>query len=552
MKHAIFQYWDDKLAIGAEKWARQCTYGNNEEAKLYRHIPSYYYPVGQNAGFDGRGWKTIFWAWDREKEFYKLVSLIQGSCFSYGVWPYKTKSYKFPGPSPYPFFGTLTQLLSKGVDEFDSEVIKKYGKVSLTWACRQPQLLVADPDMVREINIKQFPNFVNRVVTRGRFAMTDIERNQLTMLEDDHWKFVRATLTPAFSSGRTPRGKTLLHHWKCVRDHFDSFLQLGRFKRWFHYFKNCTANLMDIIAERSKRGESFGLVFPFVARILQYFNISSMPKESQQTIDVIKRDVKSNIEQRKQQEAKRRDLLQLMIDARADDIDKSEDKVDAKYLENNIKHQRKGLTEAEIMAQSFIFLVAGYATTAGTMSLLAYNLALHPECQGQVIEEIDSEIGEEKPTYDNVTNLHYLDMCLSETLRLFPATSRTTREAKDDIVIKGHLIPKDMAVQFPVGYLHRNPEHWPEPEKFKPERFTPEEKAKRHPYVYMPFGVGPRNCVGMRLAQLEAKMAIVTILQKFRFVRSVDTEVPIKFTKIGLNDPVNGIWLKIESRSGHE
>ena len=97
--------------------------------------------------------------------------------------------------------------------------------------------------------------------------------------------------------------------------------------------------------------------------------------------------------------------------------------------------------------------------------------------------------------------------------------------AERDTKIKDLEVPKGMIVAVPVYAIHHDPNIWPEPEKFNPYRFTPEEKAKHGPYDWMPFGAGPRNCIAMRFALLEVKVAAAYLLQKYKFVRSVDTEV---------------------------
>ncbi|XP_064612373.1 cytochrome P450 3A9-like [Liolophura sinensis] len=500
-----------------------------------------------------------------------VLLFVAAALYIYGVWPYKTTKIPYPGPKPLPFIGNMMDIFRVGVQEADRENVKKYGPVYLNWLARTPELMISDPDMVKEIFIKQFPNFVNRTVVRGTVSLSKIESQQLTILEDDHWKFVRATLTPAFSSGRLREMVPILQG--CLNNLQDVIFEGSKegksveMKKIFQNFtmdaiattafgidtnlqKNSDDPFAKLLETMFQKRISFlmflNMMFPPLTWIMEYFEISAMPKETRDAMDAIIQNIRSNISERKEKNIKRRDLLQLMMDAQIDDLDPSA--IDTKVLENDIQKQRKGLTETEIMAQSVVFLLAGYATTAGTLGMLAHSLAVNPDCQEKLIEEIDRELKNENPTYENVMNLQYLDMCLSEVLRIYPPAQRLTRHTKEDIVIKGHLIPKNTIANFPISHFHTNPEWWPEPEKFKPERFTPEEKANRHPYVYLPFGAGPRNCVGMRLAQLETKMAIVAILQKFRFVRSVDTEVPLKLALTGLSETVNGIWLKMESR----
>uniref|UniRef100_A0A3P9NEM6 unspecific monooxygenase n=1 Tax=Poecilia reticulata TaxID=8081 RepID=A0A3P9NEM6_POERE len=120
--------------------------------------------------------------------------------------------------------------------------------------------------------------------------------------------------------------------------------------------------------------------------------------------------------------------------------------------------------------------------------------------------------------------MDYLDSIINESLRLFPIVPRLERVAKASVEINGLVIPKDMVVLVPTWPLHRDPEIWPEPEKFKPERFSKKNQEDIDPYTYMPFGLGPRNCIGMRFALVVMKLAVVEILQRYSFSVSKETE----------------------------
>uniref|UniRef100_A0A8C8Z482 unspecific monooxygenase n=1 Tax=Prolemur simus TaxID=1328070 RepID=A0A8C8Z482_PROSS len=137
-----------------------------------------------------------------------------------------------------------------------------------------------------------------------------------------------------------------------------------------------------------------------------------------------------------------------------------------------------------------------------------------------------SQKGYQTPaTYDAVVQLEYLDMVVNETLRLFPIAGRIQRVCKKDVEIKGLFIPKGVVVIIPTHVLHWDPKYWPEPKEFRPERFSKNNKDNIDPYLYLPFGVGPRNCIGMRFALISIKLAIVKILQNFSFKPCKETQV---------------------------
>ncbi len=163
-------------------------------------------------------------------------------------------------------------------------------------------------------------------------------------------------------------------------------------------------------------------------------------------------------------------------------------------------------------------------------------------------QEIERVVGDKEVDYNILCQLEFLEMCCNESLRMYPPAERTDRESTRDTTINGINIPKDTKVVLLIYPQHYDPEIWPEPEKFNPYRWTPEEKVKHGTYDWIPFGGGPRNCVAMRLALTEFKIAMVYLIRAFRFVRTSKTEVPIQLMKTGLLGAKNGIWLKFEPR----
>jgi len=248
------------------------------------------------------------------------------------------------------------------------------------------------------------------------------------------------------------------------------------------------------------------------------------------------------------------DFLQLMVAAEAQHEDVNEiDSAAAARVKNGgssdaSQSNRRGLTHEEVLAQSIVFLLTGFDTTANTLSFIGYLLALYTDCQDKLLAEIDNVMaGQEHVTFDVIKKMPYLDMCVSETLRMYPAGARVDRVSSEHTTINGVVIPKGMVVGIPIYALHNDPEFWPEPEKFNPERFLPEAKEARNPYCYMPFGMGPRHCIGMRLALIEIKLALVHVLRKFRFVVCEETQIPLQLEKSRMR-AANGIKLRVKAR----
>ena len=157
-------------------------------------------------------------------------------------------------------------------------------------------------------------------------------------------------------------------------------------------------------------------------------------------------------------------------------------------------------TFLEAAAQAFVFFAAGFETSSTTMQFALYELSLNPEIQEKTREEILKvlEKHDGKITYESIYEMNYLGRVIDETLRKYPAVPVLQRECTKDFTIPDTkvVIPAGMQVQVPIYGMHMDPEHFPNPGKFDPDRFTEEEKSKRHHYAYLPFGEGPRNCIG--------------------------------------------------------
>ena len=167
-------------------------------------------------------------------------------------------------------------------------------------------------------------------------------------------------------------------------------------------------------------------------------------------------------------------------------------------------------------------MIAGYETTSTALSYISYSLATHPEEQRKLQEHIDSyfkpETEHTMPSYDTVSDMDYLDMFIRETLRMFPiAPSVVTRQSNEDFHIEGYgVLPAGTLVLADMYSLHFNADLWGplDPHEFHPERFA----TKRHQMAWIPFGAGPRNCIGMRFSMMEMKMLLVRLLKTYTII----------------------------------
>ncbi|XP_036176814.1 cytochrome P450 3A12-like isoform X4 [Myotis myotis] len=188
----------------------------------------------------------------------------------------------------------------------------------------------------------------------------------------------------------------------------------------------------------------------------------------------------------------------------------------------------------------------------------AFNITLFPRSVTDFFKKSVKRMKENRlqdkqkatPTYDALAQMEYLDMVMNENLRLYPIAGRLERVCKKDVEINGVFIPKGTVVMVPSFILHRDSTYWPDPEEFRPERFSKKNQDSINPYTYMPFGSGPRNCIGMRFAIMNMKLAIVRVLQNFSFKPCKETQIPLKIESQGLTQPQKPIVLMAELRDG--
>ena len=236
---------------------------------------------------------------------------------------------------------------------------------------------------------------------------------------------------------------------------------------------------------------------------------------------------------RQQGNSGRKDLLQLMMNVN-----------DETTVEGASR-----LSDDEIEAQSVVFLLAGYDTSTNTLSFTLYHLAVNPHVQEKLRKEISEalESNAKKPLYEVAQNIEYLDCVIKESQRLCPPVVQVNRKCFEDYDLNGIHIPAGTEILIPVYSLHHDPDAWEEPEKFDPERFRGPAKDARHAFQFIPFGAGPRNCIGMRFALLEIKVALVRILMKYKFVQSPETQVPLVLHAGGTLCARDGVCVRVES-----
>ncbi|CAF3769219.1 unnamed protein product [Adineta steineri] len=462
--------------------------------------------------------------------------------FAYYVYNLRTNNIfrrmGMPGPAPIPLLGEMFNVVRRGMYKNDIALIKKYGRIVGIYEGTVPIILVTDPDILRNVLIKDSHVFINRRTPEGGVGPFE---HGLTTLKDEQWKNARSIVSPTFSTAKLKAMHSLMND---VSDMFNErLLEYANKQEIFdmktingQYTLDNIASCLFGIETNSLKNENiilinhlrkfftftltriFLLIIFLTPRLGAYLGkkgYSFLPMDSMEYTTTIVNQV---LTRRRQRLERRNDFIQIMID-HEEEI-KDQEGQQSKLL-------KKTLSDKEILSQALVFLIAGYETTSVLMSFFFYVMATEPVIQEKIYQEIRQEIGDDEVTYEKLNQLQYLDMVINETLRMYPPFIRFDRVASKDYQLGNYLIPKGTIINVPVYPIHHDSETWPEPEKFIPES----------------------NCIGMRFALVEAKLGIVRALRLVEFERCEKTEVPIQLGNVTILNSKNGIFLRVVRRS---
>ncbi|XP_055697001.1 cytochrome P450 9e2-like [Phlebotomus papatasi] len=449
---------------------------------------------------------------------------------------------------------------------------------------RKPRFMIRDPELIKQITVKDFDHFLDH-----RFNID--ERNEplfgrnLLILKGQRWREMRSTLSPAFTGSKM---RTMFQLVSECCSEVISFLENDAngkvrqtdLKDLFSKYTNnviasCAFGLkVDSLKDKNNEFYLYGkeatnleglgtlfffmqMIFPKLSKVLRLNLFSEAFSKFFRNL------VWDTIRHRERENIIRPDMINLLIQARKG---KLKHEVEVNYKEGFAVVQethvgeaidKSKLQEDDLTAQCLIFFLAGFETSSTCMCFTAHEIAVNPEVQKKLLVEVDAmkEKLDGKPlTYELLQDMHYLDMVVSESLRKWPPAVATDRECCKPYTIKTDTISCDVkvgeAVIIPIVSLHHDPQYFPNPSRFDPERFSEENKDKINPFMYIPFGVGPRNCIGSRFALMETKAIIYYILTKFTFEVSEKTQIPLKLAKSGLFlRGEKGFWVDLKPRN---
>ncbi|XP_068144820.1 probable cytochrome P450 6g2 [Drosophila tropicalis] len=433
----------------------------------------------------------------------------------------------------------------------------------------KPAILLREPDLIKKIMIKDFCQFGNRY-SNSDYKGDPLGSQNIFFLKQPQWKEVRLKLSPFFTSTKLKHMFPLIDE---VGRNLDAHLRQQplhneRMRSFDVEAKElCALFTTDVIATVAygvqansfsvpdsefrrhgravfefslKRAAEFTLVF-FLPHLVPFFGFKVVPKEP---TEFLRKTINYVMAERERSKQTRNDLIDILI----------EFKRSTQQAKDTGKNGNQLVFEGDILvAQAVLFFTAGFESSSATMSFALYELAKNLEIQERLREEIKKALIQSKGqvTQQMIESLEYLQMILYEVLRMYPPLPFLDRECTSDEAYSlapyhSFRVPRGMPIYIPAYALHMDPQYYPQPRKFLPERFSPTNRKLNTPYTYMPFGLGPHGCIGERFGFLQAKVGLVYLLRNHLVTTSERTQGRMKLdTKAIILQAQGGIHLKL-------
>ncbi|XP_055529188.1 probable cytochrome P450 9f2 [Wyeomyia smithii] len=534
-----------------------------------------------------------------EVNLFYLTVLVSILAYIYH-WITRNNGYFHDKPIPSlavkPFFGCSASLLLKQTtfSEFILTMYNKFPNVKVlgVFDTTTPMFVIRDPQLIKRIGVKDFDHFVDHRPTFGNSDNNEsphaLFAKSLFALNGQRWRDMRATLSPAFTGSKMRQMFQLME--ECIQamiTHLEANLKqkgsmevevkdiLSRLAMdviascAFGLKVNCFEDRENAFLQHARKMLLFGrpkvffkiMTFRWFPEFANRLGFDVIDKEQAVYFSSI---IKDTVQTRETKGIVRHDMIDLLLQAKKGTLKHNQEtevhEGFATVQESDVGKAQvtKAMTETEMIAQCFIFLIGGFDTVSTAATFLIYELVRSPEIQEKLYQEIletEKSLNGKALTYDALQGMKYMDMVVSESLRMWsPAPALDRLCVRDYVVDDGEglrfTIDKGTCAWIPVHGLHHDPKYFPNPDRFDPERFSDANKANVNLDVYLPFGIGPRNCIGSRFALMEVKAIIYHLLLKFSFQRSENTQIPLKLKKgfVALTTE-KGMFMQLAARS---
>ena len=444
---------------------------------------------------------------------------------------------RLPGPVIPAWSQTITNLLPWRVD-FDSlgymlKAARKFGNFYALWIGDNPLYVISDPKLAREILVERPNEFHKAALVKD--ALGPIAGNGLFANEGDFWRRQRKLAQPAFHHARIEAYGTtmvqqtldLLTEWRPgeKRDIAEEMtkLTLG--------IVNKTLFNVDVRAQAEHIGALMTIILSGTNdRINNYKPIWGRLFNTNERREL----------------AARAELFAIIESIIAEHGDQGEDKGDLLSMLLAARDEEGNpMSKQQLRDEVITLFVAGHETTANALAWAFYLVAQDPAAEARLLQELASLQGT-PPTMRDLAQLPYSEQVIKEAMRLYPPAGGVTRQPIHDIELGGYGIAKGSTIAISTYVMHHDPAIYTDPERFDPDRFTPENEAKLPKYAYLPFGGGPRVCIGNSFAMLEARLILLTVLQRFHLQLSPGQTV--RAQQLFTLRPKGGLPMEIQPR----
>lgn len=468
------------------------------------------------------------------------------------------------GPKPYPFVGNYRTVIFRQESEGDflKKIYEQYPNEKYVGLYKgvRPVLVIRDPDLIKCVLTSDFDYFTDRCLTKPQQVF---KKSLFIMKGDSRWQAMRFTLSPTLTKSKI--AKMIPYVQKGVDDYlnFVDYLLSNNIEHEISYLQSkfivqvigylyFGINL-DIFEGNSELNTALKrLLDPQ----LQSSPIHSVAYICPPIVDMLTPTIQREYE--RTIVCKFRNFLKPFINKQRENKTISPILIETLIdLKENSKI-RNGLKMPDLLDDDFIveqiltFSVASYASASIVMAFMIHELALDQHVQNKCYKEVMTvfEKYNGELTLEALSEMKYLDMTFDETLRLHPAHYHDRKCVSKYTLPNTNLtIDKNTFVFVPNHGLYRDPKYFPNPNEFDPERFSPENKVKIPPYVYLPFGGGPRKCLGIRTGKIFIILCMASFLQKYKVSPSAKTK-PVRYDPARLTvAPLGGVWVKIEPRN---
>ncbi|XP_050458786.1 probable cytochrome P450 6a14 [Cataglyphis hispanica] len=458
----------------------------------------------------------------------------------------------------------VTGKLSVGELFRDAYMKYKDHRVFGMYTFFKPNLVIADLDLIRTVLTKEFASFHDR----GMFCNERIDplSGHLFLLPGKKWRNLRVKLTPTFTSGKIKQmfmilkecgeefaknleNKAQMRDCIEIKDIFARYSTDIIMSTAFGIKSNCMKEPNNEFRHWGKKifeeRPFWNALLMFAPQVMDFFSIPFTDRGVTKFFTKMFRD---NVEYRQTHNIVRHDFMNLLIQLMEKGYVEADDEKDV----NDISSTVNKLTMLEAAAQAYVFFLAGFETSSTTATYCLYELAQHQDIQDKIRQEIDEMLKQHgELTYNAVNEMTYLHKVVNETMRKYPPVPVLNRVCTKelDLPTTNIRVTEGTLITIPVFGLHRDPSIYPHPDKFDPERFNADKIAARHPYAYLPFGEGPRICIGTRFGYMQTKIGLVSLLSKYKFKLHSRTPIPLTFDEAPIVLTVKGgVHLIIEPR----